>query len=114
MFDLPESASKLMQEYTGETGWIEQMEKMEARERGDGSHLQFTDRNCDTSLFPYQAEGPLPAPIPTPIEIAAARPAEMETFDKCIWRVGPYMVKMKSNVEIFQVRFIYKPLPIQV
>jgi hypothetical protein len=109
MFEIPPSASKLMQEYTGETNWGAQMDKMEARERGDGSHLQFTNQNCDTSLFPYQAEGPLPAPIPTPVEIAAARPADVE---KGIWRVGPYMVKSGSNVEIFQVRFIYKPLPI--
>lgn len=109
MFELPPSSFELLQEYTGEKEFIDQLETMDERELGDGSHLRFTDQTCDTSLFPYQAEGPLPAPIPTPAEILAAKPAEWGRT----WRVGPYMVKA-GLANVFQVICISQHLFVPV
>jgi hypothetical protein len=106
MFDLPPTKDEYMLQYTGEDDSYEQLLKMEAREMGDGSHLEFTDQNCDTSLFPYYAEGPLPAPIPTPAEILKTGIRAEEYRMK--WRVGPYHVKACDNVEIFQVNHLFQ------
>lgn len=107
MFDLPPDKEVFRTEYGGEGDDYDRKLRLEAREEGDGSHLQFTDKNCDTSLFPYYAEGELPAPIPTPSEVLkTGTPVSIKT-----WRVGPYLVKVGGNVETFQVNtLVYRTL----
>jgi hypothetical protein len=66
-----------------------------------------SNQRCDTSLFPYQAEGPFETPIPTFAEIVAALPQSMREEDfraRPVWQVGSYFVKMGTGAVIFQVR----------
>ncbi|KAF1948692.1 hypothetical protein CC80DRAFT_599511 [Byssothecium circinans] len=96
--ELP-TPGEICQAYFGTTNMEEMQNIMEELELGDGSHLAFSDDNFDTGLFPYQAEGPLEAPIPTPAEILAAKPAGLDSY---VWRVGPYIVKVGGNAKRFQ------------
>jgi hypothetical protein len=63
-----------------------------------------SNTTIDTSLFPYQMEGPFDPPLPTISEICAAKP-RLASIDECeAWRVGSYMVKAAPRVTILQVR----------
>jgi hypothetical protein len=93
---------EVLQEYFGETDFYEKIHDIwMARE--DEGHLIYdgvSDRTCDASLFPYEAEGPLETPIPTPAEIHAAIGQPEGYFH--MGRVGPYMVKICGSIEVYQ------------
>lgn len=101
MFDLPESKHEFMTQYAGEGDDYDRLLRMEARERGDGSYLRVTDKNCDKNLFPYYAKGPWPGPIPTAREIVDSGIQEGSDWK---WRVGPYHVTAGANVKTLQVK----------
>ncbi|KAF2869777.1 hypothetical protein BDV95DRAFT_596087 [Massariosphaeria phaeospora] len=70
--DLP-TASEILQEYFGETDSFKCVQVWNARRAQTRSFLEeVSDLAIDTSLFPYQAQGPFETPIPTLDEIAAA------------------------------------------
>lgn len=103
------TSPEIMREYFGTDNLGLALMKMEERE--DGRPLEFSDAELDTSLFPYEASGPLDTPLPTLAEIAAARAAVPDTPQDSMLntgaiqtvRVGPYMVKYGLAVEILQV-----------
>lgn len=68
---------------------------------------EFSDLNCDTKLFPYRVEGPFETPIPTLEDILAAWEVSKHTTKRHtptkVWRVGAYMVKVGTTIEVLQV-----------
>lgn len=94
-YELPQSVEDLELDYT--------RKDYDEMLYGSGPYTEYSLDNFQTNLFPYYAKGPLPAPIPTVSEIWQSEPKEGR-----IWRVGPYFIKYHSNIELFQVRYIYR------
>jgi hypothetical protein len=99
-------AIDVLQEYFGETDIMKMLDVKTERDKRDSSHYELSDRTVDMSLFPYRLEGPFDPPIPTPAEIAAARPEEEPEIRLTAetWRMGPYQVKVGLHIGPLQVR----------
>ncbi|KAJ4295611.1 hypothetical protein N0V90_007624 [Kalmusia sp. IMI 367209] len=89
--------SDALKAFYGETGYVACHMLKEDLESMDKPMWELSNEAVDMSLFPYRVEGPCEPPIPTPAEIAAARPKK-KLGDKNVWRVGPYMVKVSPKI----------------
>ncbi|KAF2002029.1 hypothetical protein P154DRAFT_594915 [Amniculicola lignicola CBS 123094] len=94
--ELP-SAKEVCQAHFGETTNSKCLQVIEDRMDHNLSILRVTEGVCDTSLFPYEAQGPFETPIPSLAEILEAG----KGFSH-VWRVGPYMVKVGYTPHIYQ------------
>lgn len=88
-FELPEDKNDLTFPYT--------IAEYLTRFSTYGPDVEYSDKNCDLSLFPYTTKDPLPASFPTEEAIAQA---VSESFTAAI---RPYFVKIGTTVMIFQV-----------
>jgi hypothetical protein len=96
----------ILLKYFGTDDYVACAELTEERLVADKALAGISDLTCDTSLFPYEAQGPFETPLPTMAEIATKiTNSDGSVRNVGTVRIGPYMVKFGTEIRTMQVGY---------